>query len=339
MVRLLVVAAGVAILSTPAGAREKSDIVVLRNGDRLHGEIKGMSRGKLDVSTDDAGRLSIEWVKVARATSAHSYELELGSGQKYFGALAAPPEGASGVVVVDATALAVEDVVGIVPLDAAFVSRLKAYLDVGFTVAKSNHATTFTADGEVAYRGDRFGSRLGFNSYVQDDDNTTAVTRSAVLLSGDYYLTPWRASLIAGAESNDELDLKLRVTLGGGAAYPLVRNNAMELWAAAGAVVTRENYAGSELTTNVEAWINGTWDAFRYDSPKLDLGLSASIYPGLSNLGRVRGEVSARVKYELFTDFNAGLTLSSTFDSRPPDPSAAKTDYVATFTIGWSYRR
>ena len=45
------------------------------------------------------------------------------------------------------------------------------------------------------------------------------------------------------------------------------------------------------------------------------------------------------MKYELFSDFNVGLSLASTLDSRPPDPAAANTDYVATFTVGWSYRR
>jgi hypothetical protein len=299
-----------------------------------------MSRGKLDFSTDDAGRLSIEWVKIARLTSAESYEFELTSGKKYFGPLLAPPPGATGVLVIDAsTMLPVVDVVGVVPIDAAFLNRVKAYLDVGFTLAKSNKATTLSADGEVAYRGDRLGATLDFNTYVQDDENTAVVSRSAVLLSGDYYFTRWRASVLAGAESNDELDLKLRLTVGSGVAYPFVRSNSMELWTAAGLVLTREDYASSEPSLNVEGYFNGSWEAFRYDSPKLDLGFSVSLFPGLSNLGRVRGEISARLKYELFTDFNAGLSVSGTFDSRPPDPAAAKTDYVATFTIGWSYRR
>ncbi len=334
------IALAAVFVALPAVAREKTDVLVLVNGDRLHGEIKGMSRGKLEFGTDDAGTLSIEWVKVARATSTHSYEFELSSGEKHFGPLLAADGDASGLLRIDdSTTLPIVDVVGIVPLDAAFFSRVKAYLDVGFTLAKSNRATTFTTDGEVTYRGDRFGSRFGFNSYVQDDENTTAVSRNTVLLSGDYYFTRWRASILGGAESNDELDLELRLTGGGGAAYPLVHSNSMELWTTGGLVVTREKYGGSDPSVNVEGYFNGTWDAFRYDTPKLDLGLSLAVFPSLSDFGRVRGELGARVKYELFRDFNVGLGLSSTFDSRPPDPAAAKTDYVATFTVGWSWRR
>jgi hypothetical protein len=117
-------------------------VVVLRNGDHLTGEIKSMSRGKLDLSTDDAGRVSIEWVKVARVSSTYFYEAELASGRKYFGLLHPPPDGEAGVVVIDADALAIPEVVALTPLDAVFWSRLKAYLDVGFTLAKSNRATT-----------------------------------------------------------------------------------------------------------------------------------------------------------------------------------------------------
>jgi hypothetical protein len=41
-------------------AAQKTDVVVIANGDVITGEIKGLSRGKLDYNTDDAGRLSIK---------------------------------------------------------------------------------------------------------------------------------------------------------------------------------------------------------------------------------------------------------------------------------------
>ena len=59
-------------LAASAAHAEKTDVVVLGNGDRFTGEIKGMSRGQLDFKTDDAGRLSIEWIKIARITSTSS---------------------------------------------------------------------------------------------------------------------------------------------------------------------------------------------------------------------------------------------------------------------------
>ena len=79
--------------------------------------------------------------------------------------------------------------------------------------------------------------------------------------------------------------------------------------------------------------------SFRYDSPKLDLGVQVDICRSSLTPGRLRGTSTIRVKYELFADFNVGLNFSYTFDTRPPDPTAGKADYLLWLTIGWSYRR
>jgi hypothetical protein len=76
----------------PAAGRDKTDLVVLVNGNGINGEIMSLSRGKLDYKTDDAGRLSIKWLKVARVTSTFVYEVETTAGVKRYSALY-PPDG------------------------------------------------------------------------------------------------------------------------------------------------------------------------------------------------------------------------------------------------------
>ena len=80
LVYRVLLAAALLMAALPASAREKTDVVILSNGDHLTGEIKGMSRGKLDLLTDDAGRLSIEWDKIRTVSSTHQYEVELRTG-------------------------------------------------------------------------------------------------------------------------------------------------------------------------------------------------------------------------------------------------------------------
>ena len=41
-------------------AREKTDVVILKNGDRITGEIKKLDRGKLKLKTDDMSTVYIE---------------------------------------------------------------------------------------------------------------------------------------------------------------------------------------------------------------------------------------------------------------------------------------
>lgn len=336
-----------AIPSTALAA--KTDLLTLGNGDRITGEIKWLTRGKLQYSTDDAGTISIEWVKVARLTSPSSFEVETTTGDKHVGRLAAIDRDGVLLVAGDLVdTLSIPEVVAINALDARFLNRVRAYLDLGLTFAKANEATTFSTEGEAAYRGDKVGGTFGFNSYAQGQESAPTTSRNSVLLRGIRFL-PKRWSLLAfgQAEQNDELNLDVRLTGAGGVGRVLKRSNTSELGTGVGLAVTRERFAPGpgdpadevETESNLEALLFAAWDAFRFDTPKLDFGTSLYLYPSLSTAGRVRGEATLRLKYELFSDFNVGVSATDTFDSDPPEETATKNDYITTFTIGWSYRR
>ena len=47
----------------------KTDIVVMSNGDRITGEVKSLSRGLLQYSTNAMGTLQIQWDSIASVTS------------------------------------------------------------------------------------------------------------------------------------------------------------------------------------------------------------------------------------------------------------------------------
>ena len=332
-----------------AALAAKTDVITLHNGDRITGEVKWLTRGKLDYSTDDAGRLSIEWVKVSRLASPHSFEVETASGLKYFGRLVAADK--DGIVVISGAGLdtlPIPDVVAISALDAGFMKRLRAYLDLGLTFAKANQATTFSSDGEAAYRGDKIGSTFAFSSYAQGQESAPTTTRNTVGLRLIRFLPKrWSGIALGQTEQNDELSLELRLTGAALLGRVLARSNSSELSVGAGLAVTRERFsadaadplAEDETGTNLEGLLAGTWDAFRFDSPKLDLATSLFLYPSLSTAGRLRGEGTVRLKYELLPDFNVGISATDTFDSDPPEETATTNDFITTFTIGWSYRR
>jgi hypothetical protein len=324
----------------------KTDVLVLRNGDRITGEIKSLDRGKLSYGTDDAGTLSIEWVKVARLSSPHPFEVEMAWGQRYIGRITAIDSARIAVFGASADTISIPDVVRINSLNAEFLQRVKAFLDVGFTYAKANAARTLTTSGEAAYRGPKFGSQFSFDSYVQGQTGVENTARSSVALSVTRFLpNRWSGILVAQAEQNDELDLARRFTGAGLMSRMFVQSNSTELAAAAGLAVTEERFSASspgsagEVRTNLEAMFAASWDAFRFDSPKLDFSTTFNLFPSLSSWGRVRGEFTTRLKYELFPDFDVGLSGTDTFDSDPPEEGATTNDFIVSFTIGWSYRR
>jgi hypothetical protein len=298
-------------LPLAATAAEKTDILVLANGDRITCEIMGLSRGKLDVKTDDAGRLSVDWIKVLRVTSFHVFEIETTAATRHFSALPALPAEVTGLLqLADGSTLPVAEVVSMVPIDAGIASRLTSYLDLGFTVAKANKTTTLSTDGLLGYRGERMGATFQFEEYLLASDTSPTSIRNSTQLTGELYHQRWTAQLSIGTDRNDELSLDLRLSVGAGAMYTFIRTNGTFLTAKAGLSALREQYATGDASTYLTGQLAASWEAFSYEAPKLDAGISLAAYPYLTDLGRVRLEGTLRVKYEIFSDFNVGVTLT-----------------------------
>lgn len=327
---------GLLLLSSRAEARERTDVVTLRGGLRVPGEILQMSLGRLGLRTDDMGRVSIEWLRVTQIQSTYVFAVEFSSGTTYFGPLHPCPEGE---LLVGTQSVRLDQVVSITPVDDGFWNRVRAHADLGFSLAKANTALTLSAGGGFEYRGEMFGTTASFSTYVQGSEQVAATTENSLALSGSYYFKPWRVSLLGGLDQNAELGLNMRLSTGADMAYAVIRNSFMELWLAAGLTVAWEKYTGVNSDVAVAGFFDTTWQAFRYASPELDTEIELSLLPILNDFGRVRGTATGRVKYEVFSDFNVGLNLMYTFDTRPPDENASRSDYRVTLSVGWSYRR
>ena len=58
------------LIAAPSAARPKVDVIVMSNGDRITGEIKGLNAGVLRVDLDYVdGSIALQWMKVARIES------------------------------------------------------------------------------------------------------------------------------------------------------------------------------------------------------------------------------------------------------------------------------
>ena len=75
-------------IAIPLFAREKTDIIVMNNGDRLTGEIKGLDSGTLSVSFDYIlGTASLDWSKVDHLESKQRFLVKTQDGSVYSGTL------------------------------------------------------------------------------------------------------------------------------------------------------------------------------------------------------------------------------------------------------------
>ena len=62
-------------------AKNVDDVVVLKNGDRLTGEIKGLQRGELKIKADYmAEAVRLDWARIERLESKSTFMISLVNG-------------------------------------------------------------------------------------------------------------------------------------------------------------------------------------------------------------------------------------------------------------------
>ena len=101
------------VASASAAKAQKTDSVWIRNGDRITGEVKSLSRALLKYSTDDLGTIYIEWDKFVWIISKATFEVQVNSGQKYYGSLG---KASNGWVAIGLDTLSLFQIVAITPI-------------------------------------------------------------------------------------------------------------------------------------------------------------------------------------------------------------------------------
>jgi hypothetical protein len=320
---------------------EKTDTVILKNGNTIIGEIKKLDRGMLEYSTDDMGTIHIEWNKIAYISSRDSFDIELQTGQRFFGSIQQAPE--EGKLMVSGAkargVLNMSSVISIVPLEATFRDRLKGKLDLGFSYKKANKSTQLTLNGNFNHRTKNYLTELNVESSMDDRDDVDKTSRNDASLALNRFLGDrW---LIRGGvqfQQNDELNLDSRYILGMGGGRYMLQTNSLLLSASAGLQGTREVFIGSdEATFNLEALAVGEFSIFRYDDPKTDISTKLQFFPNLTTWGRYRVDFNINFDYELYKDFFLGLSFFDNYDSKPPVADAEKNDFGVTTSIGYKF--
>ena len=76
------------LFTAPLFAREKTDVITLKNGDRITCEVKGLEDGVLSIGIDYVdGTVSVDWTKVARLESHQLFVVFSQDGSSYEGKL------------------------------------------------------------------------------------------------------------------------------------------------------------------------------------------------------------------------------------------------------------
>ncbi len=327
--------------AAPAAAHDKTDVVVLRNGDRFTGEIKGVAQEALQLDTDAAGTIKLEWTHVASLTSTFDYEVEMTTGERYFGSLALPDEPGKLLIVGDAEAqtVSLSGVFSISPIGRGFWKRLNGNVNFGFSYTQSNQAVQYSLSAATHYQNRKYLGLGQLNSIFntqQDVDSTKQqnlsfrVTRTVKKVSGVYG--------VIQLQSNPDQGFNLRSVVGGGYDRFLVHRASEYFIVNAGLVYVREQIVGSpQVDSSAEVTVGLQFANFSLDNPNRTVTIAFDTFTNVTDTPRFRAQLNFSLTWEIVNNFNLGITLLDSYDTRPPTVEAKTNDMSLSLSVGYSY--
>jgi len=287
-------------LSPAPALAAKTDVVILKNGNAVTGEVKSLEFGSLSYSTDSMGTVGIDWEDIVSVTSKQKLQVELTDGTRYYGELMATgePHNVRIVTLSDEYVLKATQIVRMTPIETGdkFYQRLDGSFSFGVQTQKSSGVTTSNLAADVSYRARTYllGLRINSAITVQDDpvlDTTTTARQSASTNYQRLRKNRWFTEWFTGWEMHDEQGIALRVSLGGALGRYVVQTNKNQFSFTAGLQGSQSKFIINTAPDTTDA--EGRFE-IRYLSrqllPEADLRFTATIYPLRVDLSQFRAE-------------------------------------------------
>lgn len=326
----------------PADARDKTDVITLRNGDQVTGEILTLQYGQLQLKTDDMGTVLIKWDAIATIESRYFFDVEQIGGERFYGVLGSTPDGSQVIVHGPSGSLhqiQTERVTRIAKLESTFWSRIDGSFSIGYNFTKSTDITVVSGQFDATYRSEKLVASLSADVNSSTTPEQGTLDRDQIGFTNRWELASrnfWAA--LVNLERNEELGIEGRVQLGGGFGRYLYQSPHSEVAAYVGAALNREWVTGNEgAQESAEGVLGGSWRIFKLDSPKQSLTSQLVLYPSITESGRYRGKADVSYRQEIVKDFFFDLSFYYDYDNQPPGDATAKDDYGLVTSLGYTF--
>jgi hypothetical protein len=324
-----------------AFARDKTDVLILDNGDRITGEIKNLQHGRLQISTDRMGVIDVEWEGVVTVKSNYEFQFDRANGQRLSGRIAKGSEAGYLVVEGDGESVSIprDLIIRISQLEESFRDALSGSMTFGYSFTKASDVAQLNLGFRVRHRNLTRSFALEGSTIITDDQATETTQRSDLRLSRTRFRSNrWFNAYLIGFESNDELGLNLRSSFNASIGRFLRQSNTSELAVFGGLVASNESLANDVSSQdNLEGLLGLEYSRYSFSEPNVDMSFKMAVYPSFTDSGRVRGQLDAGIRRELISDLFWDLTFYETYDNKPPSGSESTTDYGVVTSVGWSF--
>lgn len=332
------------ILWSPPLWASRSDVVILKNGDRITCSVKELNRGKLKITTDHMGTIYVDWLHVHSIEASKTYEIKLADGSRYYGSLV-PGSAESSLAVRGADAtdeLVVPEIVRVIEIKSGFLKRLDGSVDFGFNFQKTNSDVNYSLRGDVSYRAKTSDTALDYRSILSYRSDVPRTFRNVLNVTHTrYFAHRWQATGLGKVEQNDELGLDLRTNLGAVFGRRLIQTNRSFLSVMAGLTTNREQYVlDPEATTSLEGMITTSYDFFVHGDLGADISAHLTLLPSLTESGRYRVELDVSYRHEIVLDLYISFSGWYSFDNKAPvtsDTTVKQDDYGLVTSLGWKF--
>jgi hypothetical protein len=326
-----------------ASSRLKTDVVFMKNGDKITCEIRSLEQGQLTIKQDYANSTVVfDWGKVDHIQTHQPFVVVDNRGDATSGSISENTD--EHIVNVNGAVsknIPHDEVVSIQQTGETFTRRLRGDVDLGLSFAQSNAQKNLTLEGDLTYQATTHLASATSSSQFssQKETNDTNETTVKTEYFNQLRRSDWYGGAIANFLSSSEQQIDLRSTLGGAIAIRPIYTNKSNLSLIAGLAFTSEkDKSNSESTANkrgLDSAIAAQFSTFRFDSTTFDTTLW--VYPSLTTPGRVRMTLNQDVYYKFYKDFYIRASFYDNYDNRPV-VGAPQNNLGLSSTVGWSFR-
>ncbi len=341
-VQTLILALLFALAAVPALAQ---DVLIFRNGDRLSGTIQRMEQGKVVFDSPALdGVTRIDWNRIMRIESERLFQFQTRAGENFLGRISSEAE-LKGTFTVDTQGqmreIKQDDIVFVAQTVEGIGGLLEASAGAGFTLTRSNNQHQTNAEASVRYETPLYVLSGAVSSLFTSQKNTEDTSRHAVNIGFRKKLQGrWGLGALNSYHTSTQQKLLLRVTLGGGPAYDIIRNNRTAFRLLGGAVWNNERYDpefGVDSSNNEMEALGGAEFSF-FQFRQWNVGTSVYVFPSFTAAGRVRTDWKTTFRLRLIRGRKLWWNLSGTvnLDNKPPS-TAPGNEYYATTSISYEF--
>ena len=334
-------------LTLPLFARDSTDVVIMKNGDHLTGEIKGLDAGVLYVSMSYIlGTSSLDWSKVARIESKQLFIVKTENGSVYKGTLNTVEAETGRPVKIEVigesdkqTTIERGQIVDMAETSDKFWQRFNGEVSFGTTYSKGNETVTYTLSSDVEYLRPRWSASTAFSSTLSSSAGVTASTRNEITPLARHLL-PWNNWYYGGLGDflqSSVQGIQLQSSVGAGIGRYLINSNRATISLLGGFAWQNTQYNQNSLsgTQNLAAaLIASEVKLFRFNKTNLDF--TAVLFPVLTDPGRVKFNMNASYYIKITGDLSWNISFYGNWDNQPP-PHFTGSNYGTTSGLSWTF--